>query len=94
MSVRLSRKSVALGVAALVLGFAGTSTASADHRDNWGRGSFQSRQWRGDSHRRSWSRDDDCNRRNRYDSCRRDNYRRHDWRFDFYRRDNGRNRCR
>jgi hypothetical protein len=79
MSARIVRRSIALGIAALVLGFAGTNTARADHRDNYrGRNAFQtqSRQWRNDDVRRSWShndtryfRNDDCDRRFRDDDC-------------------------
>jgi hypothetical protein len=79
MSARIVRRSIALGIAALVLGFAGTNTARADHRDNnRGRNAFQvqSRQWRNDDVRRSWSRNetryfrnDDCERRFRDDDC-------------------------
>lgn len=100
MSVRTVRRSIAFTIAALVLGFAGTNTARADHEDGWGRRSYQaqSRQWRNDDCRRSWFRNDDCDRRNRYDSCRRDDFRRYDSRGGysngFSRRDRNRNRCR
>ena len=65
MSARTLRRSIGFTIAALVLGFAGTNTAQADHRDNWGRRSFyQSSSWRNDDcGRRSWSRCDRWDRR-------------------------------
>jgi hypothetical protein len=100
MSARTIRRSIGFTIAALVLGFAGTSTAKADHRDNWSRRSFhQSSSWRNDDFRRSWSRGDRCERwRDCDDSFRSCRPRRCDTRyafdFSYGRRDFDRYGCR
>lgn len=98
MSARIARRSIALAVAALVLGFAGTSTARADHRDHSRHDSvrIQSRHWQNNVVRRPYFRDDDCRRQVRVDSFRSCNPpRRYDSRFgisiNVNRRDFGRN---
>ncbi|HKQ46552.1 MAG TPA: hypothetical protein VJZ71_00605 [Phycisphaerae bacterium] len=101
MSARFARTSIAVAVAALVLGFAGTSSARADHRDRWDGRSFQvqSRHWRNGDFRGSRFRDDcrdrmrDCGDWSR--SCRpRRCDTRYDYGFNYGRRDFGRSGCR
>ena len=90
MSVGIVRRSFALGIAALVLGFAGTKIASADPRENWGRSNVrvQSREWRDNDSRRSQHfRSERYAPRYRLESFRRDEFRQdrrpHDSRFGF-----------
>jgi hypothetical protein len=103
MSVPNVRRSIALALAGLVLGFAGTSAVRADPRESWGREHrqvqnrhVQTRQWRDEDWGRSqYFRSDECAPRYRAESYRSEFVRiprracdsRFSFSFDFGRRD-------